>query len=405
MSAASVLRRRLVIADSRSPGESHLRELLERASTAHEVELVGSSDAALALIANKQPDAILTHAALEAQPDLPPASVVLASLAIRHRHHHDIPVLLYTSEPGLGYEGILAQLAVPAPLLLERRLVACFEDIIAELMAHAEAAALLRTLPSVCSGEPCDCIPRPFRVDRFLQDVESAVLSAAAREHPDRTEAAAALRMPVETFDRRRRELAIDDGGPCRPDFQAQQGLLWCSRNAAPPAIAEACGAEDVELWRIAPGSLHPNTLTSPAPIAAVVEVSDAAGAVDAWVLQRSVRPFLLAGVPPAPVRYLLEELHVQPSWLPGGELPPALFRAGRAAAKLYSDEDPSLRLQFGRGGAPAWPTDVADLLRRLDSRILKLASATICPVAEAARAVGLAESTYRARLHRALRV
>lgn len=395
--------RRLVIADSRCERESPLREVRERASQAHEVDVVGSSEHALALVARMQPCAILVQAALEARTDLPPTSLALASLVLRH--HDDVPILLYTSEPGLGYEAMLAQLAVPAPVVLERRLLECFEDIVTDLLAHAGATALLRALPSAHGGEPCDSIPPRFRIDRFLREVGSALLGAAAREHPDRTEAAAAVRMPLETFDRRRREFAIVHAGACRADWDVPQGLLWCSREASPPAITEACEREDVGLWKIDPGSLHPDALSSPEVIAAVVDVSEVAGAVDAWLLQRSVRPFLLAGSPPAPVSYLLEELRVQAPWLPEAELPAALVQAGRAAAKLYSDENVSLRLPFGRAGARAWPTDVADLLHRLDSQILTLASATFHPVAAAARAVGLSDSTYRARLDRAKRV
>ncbi|MBI5162187.1 MAG: hypothetical protein HY996_12365 [Micrococcales bacterium] len=394
-------RPRLVVADSRDASDPHLRELLERAGAAYEIERVTTCSRALEAIA-REPRAVLAQVDLDDRPDMPAVGPLLAGIVSRENGH--VPLLLYASALGGGHERCLAQLGVRAPVVYERRLVAFFDEILPDLVSHHEAMGVLRAMPRPPEDAADDDLPQGFRIDRFLAEVDMAVLNASAREHADRTLAAAAVRVPVETFDVRRRQQALDRPGARRPASDAAPSLLWCSRNPPPEAIRDRCQRSDIGVRTVQPGSLHPQTMMSVAVIAAVVEPADPASAIDAWLLQRSVRPFLIAGAIPTPVKFLLGELNVFGPRVALRELPPQLLSAGLSAARLYCDEDLTLRLPFGRAGVPAWPTDAEELRRRLDARILRLAAATQQPSAKAAAALGLPDSTYRARLARAKR-
>ncbi|MBI2898114.1 MAG: hypothetical protein HYY06_31465 [Deltaproteobacteria bacterium] len=145
--------------------------------------------------------------------------------------------------------------------------------------------------------------------------------------------------------------------------------------------------------------------MSSSAMLAAVVEPSDIGSAMDAWVLGRSIRPFVVVGVAPAHVRLLLVELGVGNRAAGSIVVARDLIAAGRASVRLYRDEDPCLRPRFGPDGHTAWPIDLRRFLVKLDGRVLRLAVEMTGSIAGAARLVGLPERTCHARLRRADRL
>jgi hypothetical protein len=389
-----------VIIDSRDPVEPPLRDILDAVWSHHEVVIAPSGPEALETIARAQPRALLVHAGLDPRPDKPAAGPLVASLALRR--DPALSALLYTGSLTARHERTCAQLGVQAPLVFDQRLALHVDEILGDLFEHAAAVAELSRSTELLAGAGEGGIDPDFRVERFLSQVEHGLLLAALREHATRTHAAGATEMSVETFGQRLQQHGLELRRPPRPRSHGDPTVLWCSSSAVPPSVADTCESLGASVRAVTPGSLDPAALSSVRCAGAVVDVLDPAAALDAWLLLRSVRPHVLTGSPPAPVRVLLAELGVtmRVSRLDGAIAP--LVRAGCSAARLYADEQSTLRLAYAPGGLAVWPMDVAGLLGRVDAQILLLAQRTTRTLAEAARAVGLPETTFRSRLKRA---
>ncbi|MBI2893817.1 MAG: hypothetical protein HYY06_09715 [Deltaproteobacteria bacterium] len=394
---------RLVIIDSRSPSEPPLRPILDRARVHHDVSLATSLEAAAETIAATSPVAVLMHAGFDVAPGAPGAGPLFATLAVRR--DPDLPFMLFTGAPfAVAHEA--ARLGLRLPVVSDLRLADSFEPILDALLTHGAATAALRRATRDAPDEPDAALPEGFLIEQWLGQVERALLLACLREHQhdNLTKAAAAVSMPLSTFWAHVQQHVIEVPNRDGPFFDMADTLLWCSSSPAPSWVCDACDASRVIPKSVAPGTLHSATMTSTMMLAAVVDPIDVGSAVDAWLVRGSVRPFAVVGSAPTPVRFLLEDLDLGRRTPGTTEIARNLLVAGRATVPLYDDVSPDIRRAFTPNGRPAWPMDLPGLLRRLDARILLFAAQTIRSIAAAARAVGLAESTYRARLAKARR-
>lgn len=397
-------RSRVVIVDSRDPREEPLRCILERARVRYEVDLVATFDRVLEVVASPRPVAILLHAGFGPEHEGSAEGPLMAAFCSRHLP--DSPLLLYSARLSERYEAALAYLGVGAPVMREQRLASDFERLLNALVEHGLETATLESACRIPFDASCGPrLPRAFRIEAFLDEAEFAITRAAIHEHPDRTSAAAALRMPLETFERYlgQRGLAIPRA---RAVSVHEPRLLWCSRRAALPWVREVCDVMNLDLSEVPPGTLHPRSVHSLSTIAALVEPMDAHGAVDLWTIARSVRPVLVASPLPTPVRIFLDQLKVDAR--PTPLVPPilrTLLNAGKRAADLYADEQHALRLGMSPGGGPAWPIDRAQLRRRLDARVILFAKQTEGSEELAAGAVALEPRTFRRRLRAARQI
>lgn len=391
---------RVLVVDGRDPRQYPLTDLLQRLRERHDAVVLGTGPETLQRITREPPAVILLHAGLGLRPDLPAEGPLIAAMCARQQP--SVPILLYTGNPAAGREEVLAQLAVAAPVVFDQRLLRDLASLIAALCEHGAAVSSLQGRESITGASGHDeSLPAGFRVDRFLDEVDLAVMRAAIREHPDRTDAAAAIGLPVETLAMRLRQHSLEVPRGARPDSMRGETLLWCSSVSPPDTVAAAADSAGVGLREVEPGSLHPSSVHSMATLAAISDVTDPSGAVDAWVLQRTTRPRLVVRASaPAPVRLLLEQLGVRASDDPPWAVPTEqLLRAGRCAVALYRDEQPRRRLQYRPDGRRAWPLELGQLRSRLDRRILTFARGVAGSSLRAAEAVGLEERTFRRRL------
>lgn len=402
MTGTDVAAGRLVIADSRKPDEPPLQGIIERAVAAgYDVRLIATLKEAIATISTVSPVAVLAHANLDPAPGAPPAGPLLASVSGRDRSHP--PFLLYSGNPR-GQGRMAAELGVRAPVVLDRRLVKDFDRVLHALLEHSSSTSAVRRAVESTSTPASDAVAERFRIDRWLGEAERAILLVAIREHPSATEAAAAVCMPAPTFVAHLERYGLKIPDTADLIWETAPMLLWVSSSAAPEWACDACKAMSCVPKRVAPGMLHPASLLSTAVLGAMVEPTEVASAIDAWVLHRSVRPFVIVGSAPTPVKFLLDELRIHQAAPGSAEIACDLRRAGRAAQCLYEDESLRDRHELLPGGSPAWPLDLPELLRKLDGRMLRLADETFPSAAAAARAVGLPDATYRRRLRRAER-
>jgi hypothetical protein len=166
--------------------------------------------------------------------------------------------------------------------------VADLEPLVSNLIDHAAFTAALRSSGAATQEGVEHCLPSGFRIERFLAEVERALLQAALNEHPSRTSAAEATLMPVETFSLHLRQHGVALPRAARPTSNGEPSLVWCSCSAAPPEVTRACETAGLNVRQMPPGTLHPKTLSCGTAIGAVVDLSEAAGGVDAWLLQRN---------------------------------------------------------------------------------------------------------------------
>ncbi|MBI5159911.1 MAG: hypothetical protein HY996_00580 [Micrococcales bacterium] len=393
MTSAALERARLVIVDARPPTAAPLRGLVERAAVDHEILVVSTADRALEAISVRPPAAVLVHAEIGSAPSSAATGPVIAATC--HRLHPDFPLLVYTENPANGHEAELARLGLAVPVVLDSRLIESFGAVLRDLVRCAAGQRRLFRLSrptSAAAREPS--LPETFRIERFLCEARDSLLRVAAREHPDRTRAAAGACLSLRAFlDHLSNDGELFPRGG-RPRSIRGQSVLWCSGAQPPPWLAAAAETSEVEVRTVPPGSLRPATALHPATVAVVLEPTDAASAADAWLADRCRRPLLITGVPSAPVGVLLDELFPAERVLFLPEAAAELFEVGRCAAHLYRDERAELRLPYRPDGKPAWPLDVRRLLRRTDARILLLARQAASTLADAAELVGLPERT-----------
>lgn len=390
---------RLVVVDSRSPDDDPVRGLLAAAAAEHEVHLVSRSDLALEVVGSSQPSAVLVHAGVEPRVATPAAGPLLA--AAFRRFHPSVPILLYTGNPRAGHERLLAQGGVPWPVVVDRRLLESFTAIVGGLVEYAGSTEVIRRTGSAVDGVPEVPLPSGLRVQAFIGRMAGAVLRAALCEHASRTQAAAAVGLSAESFDRELGVHGLQVPRSRRPDSSRGPSLLWCSSTQPPPVVVQRCEAFGQGVREVAPGTLHPVTIASIATTAALLDPADAPSAVDAWLLQRAERPVLLSRPPPIAVQYVLAALCVGGLRVAGPDQPPqALLQAGRHSALLYRDEQVLLRMSHGQDGRLAWPLDLRDLEDRVRGLIVGHARRTTRTIEEAAAAVGLSVGTFRRRLN-----
>lgn len=391
----------LVIIDSRSPAEPPLRTILGRATARHEVRLAASLESAVAAISAEPAVAVLMHASFGHAPGALPVGPFLAEIA--RGRDADRPFLLYAGTPRAhGRKAV--QLGSRLPFVSDDRLTSLFDPILADLLAHSSGNAALRRALTEAPDEPMPPLPDGFLIERWLGQVERAILIASLREHKGGPDAAVAVGMTLTTFFRRVRQHGLKL--PNRDDWfrDTADTLPWCSPSPVPAWVGDACAGARVKPKPVPPGGLHVRSLQSTVMLAGIVQPTCAGGVVDAWLLSRSTRPHVIVGSAPAPVRFLMGLLHATGRILPSPAIVGDLARAGRAAVGLYADEDLDALHGLGPDGSAAWPLDLPGLLRELDGQILRFADETHPTAAAAARAVGLSLSTYRSRLRRAER-
>jgi hypothetical protein len=389
----------MVIVDARAPTDEPLRAIVACAAVHHDVQLVACAERALDAVSAAPPAAVLLEAQLDHRSGSPALGPLIASIC--HGRLPGVPLLLYVGDTRAAHERELAQMGLRLPVVLEQRLAESFDSIVAELVEYTGGIELLCRGREGETRSSSDRLPDSFRIERYLVEVEAALMRASLNEHADRTRAAAAVCMPFGTFVDRLAQHAIELPRDPRPRSVSGPRILWCSDVAAPPCVSAACDEEGLAIRAVRPGTLHPDSVLSLATIAGVVTPVDPATAVDAWLLHRSVRPILMAGTVPTPVDFLHEELGVHRCGTSSDlRVPAALLRMGRCAANLYRDEQLGRRLPYGPDGVPAWPRDLPELLRRLDGLLLRFARRTSVSQGEAASAVGLSERTFRRRLH-----
>lgn len=390
--------KRVVVVDARPTDAAPLRELLVGLRERYRVHVFHDGAVAAEAMAKGHAVAILIHAGLEARPGLPAAGPLVAALCRNKRP--DQPMVLYTGNPSARLERQAAQLGLPVPVIHDRRLQLDPMRVVDDLIRRHDAERQLTACAQARDAVAPTSLPGGFRIDSWLEQVESAHACATVREHPDWTRAAWAAGVPVETLRRllRHHELEVPRGS--RPGSIRTRRLLWCSNRPAPTEVADACAAADLAVREVAPGFVSPAGVLSVATTAALVEIVDARSVFDAWLVERCLKPCHRFGLPSVPLRLLLESFRLTSAAVElRTDAIEVLLDAGDRTSRLYQDNPLHERLAYCRSGLAAWPLHRDALLHAVDQRVLHHARETEGSNAAAARAVGLEIRTFQRRL------
>lgn len=389
---------RVVVVDARPTDVEPLRDLLEGLRERYLVDVFHDGAVAAAAMAQRDAVAILIHAGLEARPELPAAGPLVAGLCRSRRPEQ--PMVLYTGNPSARLERQTAQLGLSIPVVHDRRLQVDPVRVVVDLVRRQYAEQRLSASGQAQAQPAPTSLPAGFRVDSWLEQVESAHASATVREHPDWTRAAWAAGVPVETLRRRLRQHGLEVPRGRRPRSIPNRRLLWCSNRPAPPLVTDSCAAADLAVREVAPGFVSPQGVLSVATTAALVEIVDARSVFDAWLIERCLKPSYRFGLPTVPLRLLLESFRLTSAQVePRTDAIEVLLDAGDRASRLYQDNALHERLAYCRSGLAAWPLHRDALLHAVDQRVLHHARETEGSNAAAARAVGLEIRTFQRRL------